>query len=207
MIQPPGGDGVAFTGAGDGDQRSDAGAREQVSGALGITPRWAWVRQVHGNGVREAVSPGDHGEADALWTTVRQLPLAVFTADCFGVVLRAPDAVGVAHAGWRGVSSGVVPALFDSMAGAGHRPRTAFIGPGIGPCCFEVGAEVAAAFEDDTTVTTWGSTSVDLVAAIRSQISGLELSEIGSCTRHDEQWLSYRRDGTAPRQVTLGWLP
>ncbi len=207
MIRPPGWDGVAFTDAGDGDQRLDAAAREQVSGVLGIPSDWAWVRQEHGVEVRVVDSPGDHGVADSLWTTVRGLPLAVFTADCFGVVVQAPGAVGVAHAGWRGVSSGVVPALMAAMGEAGHEPTGAAIGPGIGACCFEVGAEVTGGFEGHGAVTTWGSASVDLQGAIREQVEGLEVVESGGCTRHENGWFSHRRDGTTSRLATLGWLP
>ena len=207
MIRPPGMIGVAFTGAGDGDQRGDSEARDRVARALGIGSDWASLRQVHGNTALQATDPGVRGEGDALWTMTRGLPLAVFTADCFGVVLIAPGAVGVAHAGWRGASAGVVPALRSAMSDAGHPPQRAAIGPGIGSCCFEVGDEVAAEFEGLTSRTTWGSGSVDLPSAIRAQVSDLEVWESGSCTRHEAGWYSHRRDATPSRLATLGWLP
>lgn len=166
MISPPGRVGVAFSDKSDGDLRQDTSARHRASQTLGISQNWAYVRQVHGNDVVRVGSDGDHGHADALWTTEAGLPLAIFTADCFGVVMHADDAVGVAHAGWRGAREGVVERLRVDMSEAGHPPRAAEVGPGIGSCCFEVGAEVAAEFEGYVTRTSWDTTSVDLESVL-----------------------------------------
>jgi polyphenol oxidase len=207
MIRPPGMIGVAFTDAGDGDQRGDFQARARASAALGIGADWAFVRQMHGAIVREAKGSGESGEGDALWTSTPRLPLAVFTADCFGVTLIATGAVGVAHAGWRGARGGVLTALRSVMTDAGHPPHQAAIGPGIGSCCFEVGDEVIAEFGGFAARTTWGTTSVDLRASVRSELAGLEVWESTECTRHDPGWYSHRRDATPSRLATLGWLP
>ncbi len=207
MIRVPGGDGVAFTEAKDGDQRDDRGSRTLVSETLGLPDEWASVNQIHGNLVNRVDGPGVSGDGDALWSTVRRLPLAVFTADCFGVVVHAPDAVGVAHAGWRGSRAGVITRLRDEMAADGHPPTRAALGPGIGACCFEVGEEVAVEFDGFTTSTTWGTTSVDLAASIRAQLSGLEIWLADVCTLHQPGSFSYRRDQTPLRMATIGWLP
>lgn len=207
MIQPPGWDGVAFSQGSDGDLRNDRDARSQAARALGVSPDWAEVRQVHGGDVVEVNSPGDAGEADALWTSERGLPLAVFTADCFGVVLSASDALGVAHAGWRGARAGLVTRLRQEMTANGHQPSRAAIGPGIGPCCFEVGPEVAAEFPGGVASTTWGTTSVDLPGVIEAQLVGVETWSLPSCTRHEPGWFSHRGDGTNQRLATIGWLP
>lgn len=201
------GAGVAFTDASEGDMRHDEAARWVVSDQLGIERDWATLTQVHGSKVVEAASPGNWGEADAMYTTVRGLPLAVFTADCAGVVLLGEKAVGVAHAGWRGAASGVVTALRNAMALSGHNPRVAAIGPVIGPCCLEVGPEVAVQFPGLTATTIWGATSIDLTATAVAQLDGLETWSVGSCTRHEPSWFSHRKDGTAMRMATLGWLP
>lgn len=207
MIRPPGLDGVAFSEGSEGDLRHDLEARIAAAHSLGLPSEWAVVRQVHGDDVRRVADPGDAGEADALWTTKRRLPLAIFTADCFGVVLSADGAVGVAHAGWRGARAGVVSRLCEEMTAAGHEPRHAAVGPGIGPCCFEVGNEVAAEFPGGTATTTWGTTSVDLPTAIGAQLSGLQTWSLGACTRHDQGWFSHRADGTDRRLAAIGWLP
>ena len=205
MIRPPGKDGVVFSERDDGDLRSDDVARSRLSGALGISDAWACVRQVHGSDVIRVDGPGEAGDADGVWSAVPGVPVAVFTADCFGVVLSADEAVGVAHAGWRGAASGVVANLRAEMTQGGHRPHRAAIGPGIGPCCFEVGPEVSARFEEAPAMTSWGSPSVDLVRAIEGQLVGLETWVADSCTFHEERWFSHRRDGTNKRLATVGW--
>lgn len=205
MIAPLGGGGVAFSSAADGDQRLDLGARDWLCSRLGVASQWATVGQVHGRVVHRAVSPGDLGPGDAVWTTEPGVPVSIFTADCFGVVLHSAHAVGVAHAGWRGTAAGVVSSLYEAMAADGHQPDHAFVGPGIGPCCFEVGPEVVAQFPGDSQ-TTWGTTSVDLVAQIRNQVGAAKFWASESCTRHDPDWFSHRRDGTKDRMVTLAWI-
>lgn len=207
MNRPPGVDGVAFTDGEDGDQRNDLTARSAVSSWLGISWRWATVRQVHGTISERAAEPGDHGEADAMWTDVLGLPLAVFTADCFGVALVSEAAVGVAHAGWRGTAEGVVTSLREAMTAANHPPSTAAIGPGIGPCCFEVGAEVGRRFPAHLATTTWGTRSVDLVGRLHQELEGLEIWVSGACTRHDAGLYSHRRDRTLLRHATIVWVP
>ena len=207
MIRPPGHDGVVFTEASDGDQRSSDLARERVCEVIDVSSSWATVRQAHGNRVIQVAGPGVAGEADAMWTVEPGLPLAVYTADCFGVALVADGAVGVAHAGWRGVDSAVVAALFGELERAGHRPHSAAVGPGIGPCCFEVGQDVASRFEAFTDATTWGTASVDLVAALSEQVAGLEVWSADGCTRHEPNLFSHRRNATPQRLATIAWLP
>lgn len=207
MIRPPGWNGVAFSERSDGDMRSDPYARRAVSAFLGVDDHWAEVRQVHGSRVVAVDTPGVAGEADGLWTTRRGLPLAVFTADCFGVVLNADSAVGVAHAGWRGAAAGVVARLRESMESAGHAPTRAAIGPGIRSCCFEVGPEVVASFDGEhAAATTWDTVSVDLPAALGRHVGDLDLWVSGACTHHDEGWFSHRADRTLERMASIGWL-
>jgi copper oxidase (laccase) domain-containing protein len=93
------------------------------------------------------------------------------------------------------------------MTAAGHAPLRAAVGPGIGPCCFEVGEEVAGRFEAHRSETTWSTTSVDLPGAISSQIPAIDTWSIGACTYHDPGWFSHRRDATKQRLAAVGWLP
>ena len=207
MNRPPGVYGVAFTDQAEGDQRNDMTARSALSSWLGISRRWATVRQVHGTTTLRAAEPGQLGDADALWTDVSGLPLAVFTADCFGVVLHSASAVGVAHAGWRGTAGGVVAALRAEMTAQGHAPLRAAVGPGIGPCCFEVGPEVGERFPNDLAETTWGTMSVDLVSSLRRQLEGIDVWVSGACTNHDPGLYSHRQDRTLLRHASIGWNP
>jgi YfiH family protein len=206
MIRPPGLNSAAFGTAADGNGRDDPAAREAISAELRISTDWARLRQVHGAVVHRAESPGTLGDGDAAFTLLPGLPLAVATADCFPVALEADGASGIAHAGWRGAAAGVVPALAAAMRDAGADPRRAAIGPGIGPCCFEVGPEVVAEFPAAVSTTTWGTPSVDLPAVLRGQLDGLEVWESGGCTMCGSGFHSFRRDATRLRQVGLAWV-
>lgn len=205
MIAPA--PGMVFTGVAEGDLRHDEASRLGLNRLLGLSGEWATCRQVHGADVHRVTSPGVQGEGDAMWTDTQSLPLAVFTADCLGVAVVSERAIGLAHAGWRGVRGGVVGRLAETMSDAGHHPTGAVIGPGIGPCCFEVGDEVAEFFGDHLATTTWGTTSVDLPGAVTSQLGAIPVMVTEGCTRHDYRWFSHRRDGTTARQVALAWIP
>lgn len=198
--------GVAFTLADDGDLRADPDARTGVSERLGISNAWATVTQVHGNAVVAVDEPGNHGEADALFTSRPDLPLAVFTADCFGVVVAGDGVVGVAHAGWRGVDAGVVPALRSAIEARGLTLTSAYVGPGIGPCCFEVGPEVAERFVSTAGTTSWGTRSVDLEDVLARQLEDLSVWSSGRCTMHQPGHHSHRSTATAARMAAIGWL-
>jgi YfiH family protein len=207
MITPPDRVGVAFSDGNDGDLRRSVPGRERAAELLGIRRDWARVDQVHGGDVLRVDSSGNHGPADALWATQPGLPLAVFTADCFGVVLHADGAVGIAHAGWRGARAGIVARLRAEMIEEGFPPTRAEVGPGIGPCCFEVGAEVAVEFPKHVATTSWGTRSVDLPGAIGDQLEGLDVWRSGACTLHEDGWFSHRSNGTPDRLAALGWVP
>lgn len=109
-----------------------------------------WLQQVHGCAVYEAHLPCQNfpsPQADALYTRQRGIVCAVLTADCVPVLFCAEDGseIAAAHAGWRGLLGGVLEqtlARFRSPSAGIH----AWLGPGIGPCHFEVGAEVREAF-------------------------------------------------------------
>jgi hypothetical protein len=206
MIRPPQLHGAAFSEASDGDIRNDISARAMLSEVLSVSASWATVHQVHGGEVVRATVSGDAGDADAVWTTEPALPVAVFTADCFGVVMSAPGAVGVAHAGWRGALAGVVGEMRSAMVQNGHTPTMAAIGPGIGPCCFEVGAELSSKFSDHGAMTTWGTSSVDLTGSILGQLEGLETWVSKGCTYHNDGWFSHRRNGKLDRLAAVGWV-
>jgi YfiH family protein len=207
MIRPDGFRGAAFGTTVDGDARADAASRRVVSGSLGITENWATVKQVHGAHAVEATVAGNLGEADAIFTGVPGLPVAVGVADCVPVIIEGPEAVAVVHAGWRGAVAGVVERALDALNDAGAPPIRAAIGPAIGPCCYEVGADVADRLPGHVSRTTWGTTSVDLPGFVAGQLVGLELWRSGDCTFTAPDLFSYRRDQTEDRQTAVAWLP
>ncbi len=191
------GQGAGFTTASDGDMRHDTLARSR----LGLGDDWATVRQVHSNRVVTVDRPGDSGEADGLFTSIEGVPLAVFTADCMGIVLHGPAGVAVIHAGWRGVNRGVIEGALETMGSV----DSAAIGPHIRSCCFEVGPEVAEVFEGHLAETSWGTVSVDLAGAVAARLP-VEPIISDLCTRCGEDTFSHRRDATTARMATVGWL-
>lgn len=169
------------------------------------------VSQVHGADVRAVQRSDDPAalravEADGLVAGERGVAVSVRTADCLPVLLADPTTGRVAalHAGWRGVVRGIVPA---GVAALGPAPGVlAAVGPGIGPCCFEVGPDVAetiAASAPGAAVVVAGRDGarprVDLRAAVRAQLraAGVErVDDVAACTMCDaERFFSFRRDG------------
>ncbi len=207
MIRPPGFRATAFETRAVDDARDDLAVRRSLATELGIGTDWAYLHQVHGATVIEATGPGLLGDADGIVTTRRGLPIVVATADCLPIVIEGAGSVGVAHAGWRGLAAGIVGAVLSAMADLGDRPVRAAIGPAIGPCCYEVGPEVAGRFPRFVSTTTWGTTSIDLAAAAADQLDGLEVWTSGRCTRTDPDLRSYRGGDLHRRQVAVGWLP
>ncbi|MBD0339213.1 MAG: laccase domain-containing protein, partial [Thermoleophilia bacterium] len=121
--------------------------RRRLFDTVGVdTGRAAWPLQVHGARVVPANGRGE--EADAIWTDERRRPLLVVTADCLPIALMrvdGPPALALVHAGWRGLADGVVGAAAGVLGGE----LAAVVGPGIGPCCYEVGPEVTERFGAD----------------------------------------------------------
>ena len=122
--------------------------RRRLCQAVGTDPaELRFGRQVHGAVVRRAAGIGEPG--DGLWTDTPGEPLLVFTADCLPVALARTNgeasAVAALHVGWRGLLAGIVGAAVSSLGG---ERLSAAVGPGIGPCCYEVGPDVAEPFQE-----------------------------------------------------------
>jgi purine-nucleoside/S-methyl-5'-thioadenosine phosphorylase / adenosine deaminase len=128
----------------------------------------------------------------------------VYTADCLPVAVAGPGGVAMLHCGWRGLATGIVARGVEAV-GATH----AAIGPGIGPCCFEVGPEVLAAFAELGGGVVDGR-MLDLPEVARRLLrrAGVERIEAEDiCTRCEpELFFSHRRDGGPGRQAGLAWI-
>ena len=172
-----------------------------------------WLRQVHSNRVLEA-RPGLAGEGDALFTSRENLALTIATADCVPVLLAAGELIAAAHAGWRGLVQGVLSATLSRLTVAPSAVE-AWIGPAIGPCCYQVGADVAARLEavgDAGAVATRPGRNphVDLHAIALHQLRALGIEtihRIDLCTKCNPDLLwSYRGEGErAERNWAVIW--
>ena len=182
-----------------------------------------WLpRQVHGVRVVTAAPGSERVEADGVVTDTAGLLVGVVTADCVPVLLVAPRrrVAAAVHAGWRGASAGIVTTALAHLRSAfdvePHEIEAA-LGPAIGPCCYEVGPEVRAAFtalSGDVTASAWSHRRdrdvLDLRGALETLLrhDGVKcVVHVGPCTRCSTGYCSYRRDGVdAGRQVSfIGW--
>ena len=156
--------------------------------------------------------------ADAAMTRTHGVPLVVRTADCLPVLLsdRAGRVIGVAHAGWRGLASGV---LESTVAAMGVLPGqlVAWIGPAIGPSAFEVGPDVYDAYCDADAGATSSFTPLragkwmaDLPALARRRLAAVGVPDVSGghwCTFTDAaRFFSWRRDGKAGRMCLVAWI-
>jgi len=208
--------------AGD-DPDTVAENRRRVRAAVPAEP--LWLRQVHGSEVVDADASDVPAEpaVDASVTAQPGRVLAIMVADCLPVVIADAEGkvLGTAHAGWRGLSGGVLEHTLDTMrAKAPHATGwRAWVGPGIGPEQFEVGQDVLDAFTADDPATARfftarsgaaGKWLADLagLADFRLRRAGVqEVSLSGECTvTRKERYFSYRRDGVTGRMAMLAWL-
>jgi YfiH family protein len=205
--------------------------RLRLAAALGLEPeRIAIGRQVHGaelathdgpQGSSPFTEPGSVIPAvDGHVTAEASLPLLVFAADCLPIALTGPGGVAMLHCGWRGLAAGIVARGTEAVGAT-----DAAIGPGIGPCCYEVGEEVLAVFDvppvspakggparngGDRFAGTATARKLDLPEVARRLLgeAGVERVEAsGLCTSCEgELFFSHRRDaGRTGRQAGLIW--
>jgi YfiH family protein len=172
----------------------------------------AWQR--HGAIVRRAeprgvVTPGTvYDHCDGLWSDVSGQGMLLLTADCLPIAVARTDdrpALGILHAGWRGLLAGIIGVGTHALGGG---RLAAVIGPSIGPCCYEVGEEVAEPFREafgrdvaqDGKLDLWTAAERALRAAGCEHVDRLNL-----CTACDpERFFSHRRDhGRTGRQGVI----
>jgi YfiH family protein len=193
----------------------------RLAAALRLEPeRIVFALQVHGtrlieHGGSSDSSRGTFGassdrkepleEADGHVVREQDLAALVFVADCLPVALRGHGGVAMVHAGWRGLAGGILAA-----AAAAVEARSAAIGPGIGPCCYEVGGEVLEAFADLCGEVATGR-MLDLPEVARLQLADAGVEDVqlaGLCTSCEpELFFSHRRDrGRTGRQAGIAWI-
>jgi YfiH family protein len=185
--------------------------RLRLAAAIGFEPeRIAIGYQVHGaelatHGGPQGPSPfAEPGaaipEVDGHVTAEASLALLVFAADCLPVALAGPSGVAMLHCGWRGLAAGIVARGAEAIGAT-----DAAIGPGIGPCCYEVGNEVLAALHEPPPI---GHVDLVAVACAMLREAGVERIETsGLCTSCEAGlFFSHRRDGgRTGRQAGLAW--
>ncbi len=194
--------------------------RRILRAALPAEPRW--LRQVHGAVAVDAAQALTPTAADASFTDQANVVCVVSIADCLPVLLCAADgrAVAAAHAGWRGLAAGVLQASVSALRarlGDPQAPIAAWIGPGIGPRHFEVGADVLEAMlgtldraREAFTAIAGGKYLADLPALARQALARVGVADVRGgalCTYDDAaRFYSFRRDRITGRHVAVIWI-
>ena len=196
----------------DDDPANVAENRRRVCSAVGAEPRrLAMNRQVHAATVHRAEAGVLGREGDGLWTDERGVPMLKLTADCLPVAVARTGgrpALAVLHVGRLGLLEGVVAAGVGSVGGGS---TAAMIGPGIGPCCYEVGDEIRARYRAAFGPSVVRGRNLDLWAAAEralhdAGVRTVERTDICTACRPRE-YFSHRRDGgVTGRQGVIGYV-
>jgi YfiH family protein len=188
--------------------------RRLLADSVGLAPDMvATGHQIHGVAIeRWDASPtaaltdvgAPRADADGHVTALAGLGLLVQVADCLPVALATPDRVAIVHCGWRGLAAGIVARALDQL----DSPPSAVVGPGIGRCCFEVGEDVLAAFDDVADAADGKMLDLRAVTEARLRAGGVDRVEhVDLCTScRDDLFFSHRRDGgVTGRQCGIVW--
>jgi YfiH family protein len=190
----------------DDDPEAVQENRRRLALALGLEPEQVvFALQVHGTRLVRPPYEGSIPEADGHVVTEPGPAPMVLAADCLPIALYGPGGLAMVHAGWRGLAGGIVGAAADAV-----EAKVAAIGPGIGPCCYEVGDEVLDAFADLGDGIAAGR-MLDLPEVARQLLARAGVEQVdsaGLCTSCErELFFSHRRDhGRTGRQAGIAWI-
>ena len=185
--------------------------RRRLFASVGVeTERLALNRQVHSGAVNRAEAGERTRKGDGLWTDEPGVPMLAFSADCLPIALarmNGKPGLALLHAGRLGLLEGIVQAGVAALRG----PLAAIVGPGIGPCCYEVGEDILAAYRARFGPDVLQGRNLDLWTAAERVLreTGVDAVErLDVCTAcNPDRFFSHRRDGPLTgRQGVIGYL-
>jgi len=189
--------------------------RKIIREMLDLPAEPVWLDQIHSNRAVKAEKTTSLQQADASYTNESGVVCAVMTADCLPLLVCSTDGaqVGAIHAGWRGLLAGVISNTVVAMQ---QQNLLVWLGPAIGPDCFEVGAEVcdvflekSAKFDNAFKKQSNGKWLADIYQLARIELAALGIANVyggTNCTvTEHERFYSYRRDTQTGRMATLIW--
>ena len=174
-------------------------------------------RQVHSSTVTICTKAGNIDNSDGIVTTEEELILSIQVADCIPIFLfdMQNHNIGLVHAGWRGVHSGIIGNSITQMKELSLKPTDikVLLGPSIRQCCFEVGPEVSKLFSNKFQLKgKEDKTQLDLQGVVVEKLANMNIQsnniiDINECTCCSDKYHSFRRDGEkAGRMIALfGW--
>lgn len=188
--------------------------RNIIRETLALPAEPVWLQQVHSNIAINAAEVTSLPQADASYSHAANIVCTVMTADCLPLLVCSSDGKSVAaiHGGWRGLLDGIITNTINAMH---TKDVLVWLGPAIGPDCFEVGTEVREAFvEKSAHFASAFKPQGDRWLANIYQLARVELNTLGidkiyggdfcTVTEH-ERFYSYRRDKETGRMATLIW--
>lgn len=190
--------------------------REILISELALPSNPEWLEQAHTNDCVVIENTSDR-KADASVTQSKMKPLVILTADCLPILLtdRSGSEIAAIHAGWKGLSNGVIENTIRQMSYSGTE-LIAWIGPGICKDCFETGEEVVEIFAKSypDMRKCYGQKNqkwhidLKLLAKMILAKSGVnDIFDSGECTvENEKEFFSYRRDGETGRMASLIWF-
>lgn len=195
----------------DDEPSNVARNRSRLCAHMGVdVDRLAMNRQVHGAAVQRACAGERRAEGDGLWTDERRLPMLKVTADCLPVALARVNgtrALALLHVGRLGLLEGIIGAGVAAIGG----DVAAVIGPGIGPCCYEVGDDIRSDYQTRYGDSVIRGRNLDLWSAAECElrnggVTSVERTDV--CTAcNPSEFFSHRRDhGVTGRQGVIGYL-
>jgi polyphenol oxidase len=187
--------------------------RRRLCAEVGAEPdALAMNYQHHSADVLRARAGSRDERGDGIWTDERGLPLLALAADCLPIVVARANgsqpALALLHAGWRGLLEGIVPAGVSALGGGAV---SAAVGPAIGPCCYEVGEDVADRFRRAFGFGLYRDGRLDLWSAAERALRAagcIRVDRVDLCTAcSPERFFSHRRDeGLTGRQGVIGHI-
>jgi YfiH family protein len=163
-------------------------------------------KQIHSNNISICTKAGNIVDTDGIITNNKKLVLSIQVADCIPIYLYDDQNqnIGLVHAGWRGVNSGIIENSIEKMKKLDSKSIDikVLLGPSIRQCCFEIGPEVGKLFDPKFQETGIGDrTHLDLQSAVIDKLINMNIQikniiDIKECTCCSDQYHSFRRDGS-----------
>ncbi len=188
--------------------------RKQLCEQLELKSEPQWLTQVHGCDVAVLEGAPRDIVADGVVCFNSDCICTLLTADCLPVFFcdRQGTRVGLAHAGWRGLNSGILSAVVEALD-CEPCHLMSWLGPAIGPRAFRVGEEVRTLFAKEDALAFlpdgMGKWMANIYVLARQQLMRLGVNFIGGgsyCTYYDSRFYSYRRDAVTGRMANVIWL-
>jgi len=186
-----------------------------IKDMLSLPSEPVWLNQIHSNLVIDAATSEPLQEADASYTREPGIVCTVMTADCLPLLVCDSEGTCIAaiHAGWRGLLAGVIANTVESLQ---KKNLLVWLGPAIGPECFEVGTEVRDLFVNKSTSFSnafreqdQGKWLADIYNLARTELAAVGIDHIYGgdfCTVTEQaRFYSYRRDKETGRMASLIW--